>query len=83
MIKELYMEVRTCGRLLSMSACRSPPIFLTDPMHVDPTSQNIGIAAPQIDQFSELDIVEHFVVHQEMQPVIAIDPTFRMDTVPP
>lgn len=48
----------------------------------DPTPANIGIAIPQINRFTEEDLLHGLAADMELYPVIPVDPLFPMDTVP-
>lgn len=48
----------------------------------DPTPANIGIAIPQINNFTEEDILDELSADLELYPIVPKDPSFPMDTVP-
>lgn len=48
----------------------------------DPTPANIGIAIPQINKFTEDDILDELSADLELYPIVPRDPCFPMDTVP-
>lgn len=49
---------------------------------LDPHHGNIGIAVPQISQFSGFDIMDHVAGGLEMSPVIPTHTSYPMETVP-
>ncbi|KAG6109012.1 hypothetical protein E4U31_007216 [Claviceps sp. LM219 group G6] len=51
-------------------------------VHGDPHVGNFGIALPQLEQFEEDDIMEHFAI-PEIIPVVPRDQKFPMNSIPP
>lgn len=49
---------------------------------LDPHYGNVGIAVPQINQFSGFDLMDYIAGDLEMSPVIPINASYPMETVP-
>ncbi|KAG8156984.1 hypothetical protein KVR01_013206 [Diaporthe batatas] len=50
--------------------------------HGDPHYGNVGIAVPQINQFNGFDLMDHIGGELEMSPVIPVNASYPMETVP-
>jgi hypothetical protein len=48
----------------------------------DPTPANIGIATPQINKFTEEDLLDELSTNLELYPIVPENPSFPRDTVP-
>ncbi|KAG8415364.1 hypothetical protein J3458_009219 [Metarhizium acridum] len=51
-------------------------------VHGDPHLGNLGIALPQLEQFTEDEITDHYA-SPECIPVVPCDPTFPLHSLPP
>ncbi|KAJ4386835.1 hypothetical protein N0V93_009733 [Gnomoniopsis smithogilvyi] len=50
--------------------------------HGDPTPSNIGIAIPQINHFTEEELLDELACELELHAIIPVKPSFPVDTVP-
>lgn len=57
-------------------------LLLITHVSLDPTTTNIGLAAPQIDHFAEFDLSEEIGTDLSAVPVMTIDPSLPPDMVP-